>query len=88
MSKFPQVVASFLKDESGSTAVEYAVMLALIIVVRIAAVTTHQRKQRLLLRRLQGWRRRQLRGASRQIDDLCLHPAGVLRAPARWTGKR
>ena len=30
----------FLKDESGPTAVEYAVMLALIIVVCIAAVTT------------------------------------------------
>jgi pilus assembly protein Flp/PilA len=30
----------FLKDESGPTAVEYAVMLALIIVVCIAAVVT------------------------------------------------
>ncbi len=32
-------VASFLKDESGPTAVEYAVMLALIIVVCITAIT-------------------------------------------------
>ena len=31
--------ATFLKDESGPTAVEYAVMLALIIVVCITAVT-------------------------------------------------
>ena len=31
---------SFLKAEDGPTAVEYAVMLALIIVVCIAAVTT------------------------------------------------
>jgi len=30
----------FLKDESGTTAVEYAVMLALIIVVCITAITT------------------------------------------------
>jgi len=32
-------LVSFLKDEDGPTAVEYAVMLALIIVVCIAAVT-------------------------------------------------
>jgi pilus assembly protein Flp/PilA len=31
---------SFLKREDGPTAVEYAVMLALIIVVCIAAITT------------------------------------------------
>jgi pilus assembly protein Flp/PilA len=31
---------NFLKQEDGPTAVEYAVMLALIIVVCIAAVTT------------------------------------------------
>jgi pilus assembly protein Flp/PilA len=31
---------NFLKDESGPTAVEYAVMLALIIVVCIAAIAT------------------------------------------------
>ncbi|MBX9622210.1 MAG: Flp family type IVb pilin [Gemmataceae bacterium] len=31
---------NFLKNEDGPTAVEYAVMLALIIVVCIAAVTT------------------------------------------------
>ena len=39
MSKFSQTVVSFLKDESGPTAVEYAVMLALIIVVCISAIT-------------------------------------------------
>jgi pilus assembly protein Flp/PilA len=33
-------VARFLRDEDGPTAVEYAVMLALIIVVCIAAITT------------------------------------------------
>ena len=33
-------VVKFLKKEDGPTAVEYAVMLALIIVVCIAAVTT------------------------------------------------
>ena len=40
MRKFSQAVTSFLKDESGPTAVEYAVMLALIIVVCITAITT------------------------------------------------
>ena len=33
-------VANFLKAEDGPTAVEYAVMLALIIVACIAAITT------------------------------------------------
>ena len=33
-------VVNFLKNEDGPTAVEYAVMLALIIVVCIAAITT------------------------------------------------
>jgi pilus assembly protein Flp/PilA len=33
-------VVSFLKSEDGPTAVEYAVMLALIIVVCITAITT------------------------------------------------
>jgi pilus assembly protein Flp/PilA len=33
--KFSQALVSFLRDESGPTAVEYAVMLALIIVVCI-----------------------------------------------------
>ena len=40
MRKLSQAVMSFVKDESGPTAVEYAVMLALIIVVCITAVTT------------------------------------------------
>ncbi|MFO0879616.1 MAG: Flp family type IVb pilin [Gemmataceae bacterium] len=40
MRKFSQILINFVKDESGPTAVEYAVMLALIIVVCITAVTT------------------------------------------------
>jgi len=40
MRQLSQFVKSFLKDESGPTAVEYAVMLALIIVVCITAITT------------------------------------------------
>ena len=40
MSKLTNVVVEFLKREDGPTAVEYAVMLALIIVVCIAAITT------------------------------------------------
>ena len=39
MRKFCQTLVSFVKDESGPTAVEYAVMLALIIVVCITAIT-------------------------------------------------
>ena len=40
MRKFTQAVVNFIADESGPTAVEYAVMLALIIVVCITAITT------------------------------------------------
>ena len=40
MRNLTKSVMSFLKAEDGPTAVEYAVMLALIIVVCIAAVTT------------------------------------------------
>jgi pilus assembly protein Flp/PilA len=40
MRKFVQGVVNFLKREDGPTAVEYAVMLALIIVVCITAITT------------------------------------------------
>ncbi|HEV3439215.1 MAG TPA: Flp family type IVb pilin [Gemmata sp.] len=40
MPRFFQKLARFLKSEDGPTAVEYAVMLTLIIVVCIAAVTT------------------------------------------------
>jgi len=40
MRKISQALVNFLKNEDGPTAVEYAVMLALIIVVCIAAVTT------------------------------------------------
>ncbi|MBX9624119.1 MAG: Flp family type IVb pilin [Gemmataceae bacterium] len=40
MRTFTKSLVNFLKSEDGPTAVEYAVMLALIIVVCIAAVTT------------------------------------------------
>ena len=40
MRKFGQSLVNFLQNEDGPTAVEYAVMLALIIVVCITAVTT------------------------------------------------
>jgi pilus assembly protein Flp/PilA len=39
MSRFIQAIANFLSREDGPTAVEYAVMLALIIVVCVAAIT-------------------------------------------------
>jgi pilus assembly protein Flp/PilA len=39
MRKFTQSVVNFLKREDGPTAVEYAVMLALIVVVCITAIT-------------------------------------------------
>ena len=39
MSKLTQFAVDFLKREDGPTAVEYAVMLALIIVVCITAIT-------------------------------------------------
>jgi pilus assembly protein Flp/PilA len=38
--RFLQRVRDFLRKEDGPTAVEYAVMLALIIVICLAAVTT------------------------------------------------
>jgi pilus assembly protein Flp/PilA len=40
MRKFAKSLITFVKAEDGPTAVEYAVMLALIIVVCIGAVTT------------------------------------------------
>jgi len=40
MRKLGQFAVEFLKREDGPTAVEYAVMLALIIVVCIGAITT------------------------------------------------
>ena len=40
LSRLSQTVTDFLVKEDGPTAVEYAVMLALIIVVCIAAITT------------------------------------------------
>ena len=39
MRRFTQLAVDFLKREDGPTAVEYAVMLALIIVVCITAIT-------------------------------------------------
>ena len=39
LSRFASCARRFLNDESGPTAVEYAVMMALIIVVCIASVT-------------------------------------------------
>jgi pilus assembly protein Flp/PilA len=40
MNSLKTALVTFLKDESGPTAVEYAVMLALIIVVCITAITS------------------------------------------------
>lgn len=40
MRKWCQAVVQFIEREDGPTAVEYAVMLALIIVVCIGAITT------------------------------------------------
>ena len=40
MRSLTNAVVNFLKREDGPTAVEYAVMLALIIVVCIGAITT------------------------------------------------
>ena len=40
MSLLTKKFVEFLKQEDGPTAVEYAVMLALIVVVCIAAITT------------------------------------------------
>lgn len=39
MKRLAQSIVTFLKREDGPTAVEYAVMLALIIVVCITAIT-------------------------------------------------
>jgi pilus assembly protein Flp/PilA len=40
MRQFTKSLVKFVKTEDGPTAVEYAVMLALIIVVCIGAITT------------------------------------------------
>lgn len=40
MRSLRQSIAAFIREEDGPTAVEYAVMLALIIVVCLAAITT------------------------------------------------
>jgi pilus assembly protein Flp/PilA len=40
MQQFKQLAVDFLRSEDGPTAVEYAVMLALIIAVCIAAIST------------------------------------------------
>jgi pilus assembly protein Flp/PilA len=40
MTKLATIARNFVRDEEGATAVEYALMVALIAVVIIAAVTT------------------------------------------------
>lgn len=40
MKKFWSAVRAFLREEEGPTAVEYAVMLALIVVVCLTAIST------------------------------------------------
>jgi pilus assembly protein Flp/PilA len=40
MKKFSTGIVNFLKEEDGPTAVEYAILLALIIVVCIGSITT------------------------------------------------
>jgi pilus assembly protein Flp/PilA len=40
MAKWSDLLQKFLSEEDGPTAVEYAVMLALIVVVCITAITT------------------------------------------------
>ena len=40
MNKLTQIIKNFWNDESGATAVEYGLMVALIAVVIIGAVTT------------------------------------------------
>jgi pilus assembly protein Flp/PilA len=49
MSSVTRSLLSFLKKEDGPTAVEYAVMLALIIVVCVAAVSTVDKDGKLKL---------------------------------------
>jgi len=39
MKKFGQLIKNFVQAEDGPTAVEYAVMLALIVVVCLVAIT-------------------------------------------------
>jgi pilus assembly protein Flp/PilA len=40
MRSYPYAILEFLTNEDGPTAVEYAVMLALIVVVCLGAITT------------------------------------------------
>ncbi len=40
MSRFANFLRRLLKDEDGPTAVEYAVMLALIVIVCLGAIST------------------------------------------------
>ena len=40
LGRFTRKVVAFLREEDGPTAVEYAVMLALILAVMIAAITS------------------------------------------------
>jgi len=52
--RFARVVATFVKAEDGPTAVEYAVMLALVIVVCVTAVTTLGTNSRTTYTRVSG----------------------------------
>ena len=40
MKRFASSIVNFLREEDGPTAVEYAVMLALIVVVCLTAITS------------------------------------------------
>jgi pilus assembly protein Flp/PilA len=40
MKQYKQAIAVFMKEEDGPTSIEYAVMLALIVVVCLTAVAT------------------------------------------------
>ena len=76
-------MANFLKREDGPTAVEYAVMLALIIVVCIAAISAlgSNASKHLHLRRQHGQHRRQLKRPPERNPDR--PTAGLMRADRR-----
>ena len=84
MFKWLAGVQRFLADESGPTAVEYAVMLALIIVVCIAAITT------LGTNAASTFSNASLNAAAGQrlpeLSTLGWDADGAGRCPPRWTG--
>ena len=55
MSKFINSVKTFIASEDGPTAVEYAVMMALIIVVCLAAVTSVGSKENAKFTKVSGY---------------------------------